>query len=359
VQRLTTLAVKAQYQNISSLHIYSVSPTKLSELTTLSDIGRRLYADVFSKEDPLLHQKKYGVIQNPEVRRRKGKRPGLPVPTAPASKIQPAKDPPKPLSNPVPATLKREETNSRPSSRDSTSTRDTKPPALKRGSSGADIFKAFAKSQPPKPKAKSDSQDIKMSDAPTPRLEDDDEGESEDEALFLDNETRKPSKRASDVKKDREDKAAKLRKMMDSEDEDDAATSKDLKKGSDQITPDNVPQEDEEDVAWSNSDDEGKKEEATKQQPEEPKRKRGKKKVMKKRTTKDDDGYLVTKEEAVWESFSESDHEPAKKTSVLPNSSGHSSKIQGSQGMSQSSSASAKGQGKKGAANIMSFFGKK
>ncbi len=36
---------------------------------------------------------------------------------------------------------------------------------------------------------------------------------------------------------------------------------------------------------------------------------------MKKKTTKDEDGYLVTKEEAVWESFSEDEPEPQKKAS--------------------------------------------
>jgi hypothetical protein len=333
----------------------------LSDLTTFSDIGRALYADVFSKEDPLLHQKKYGVIQNSDVRRRKGKRPVLPLPAAPASKVQPAKDLSKPLANPVPSTLKKEETLSRPSSRDSTSTRDANPPAPKRGSSGADIFKAFAKSQPPKPTAKNDSQDTKMSDVPAPGLEDDDEGESEDEALFLDNGTRRPSQRASDVKKEREDKAAKLRKMMDSEDEDEPAPSQVPRKGAEKATPDKDPEGDEEDVAWSDSDAEGNKKAATEPEPEpeKPKRKRGKRKVMKKRTTKDDDGYLVTKEEAVWESFSESDHEPTKKKMAVPTSSGISSKIHGSQPMSQNSNASGKGQGKKGAANIMSFFGKK
>ena len=63
---------------------------------------------------------------------------------------------------------------------------------------------------------------------------------------------------------------------------------------------------------------------------------------MKKRTMKDEHGYLVTKEEPAWESFSEDEPE-AKKMKTMP-------------------SVSVKGakKGAKGAqGNIMSFFGKK
>jgi DNA polymerase subunit Cdc27 len=342
--------VKTEYETITSIHIYSLSPTKLPDLVALTDIGRGLYTDVFVKEDPLLHNKTYGVIQNPEVRRRKGKRP---VPsTAPVSKFQPVKDQLNPAAAPSkhPSTLKKEETASRPSSRDSTS---SKQPTLKRGNSGANLFKAFAKSQPPKPK-NNDSQDTKMSDAP--KLASDDEGESEDEALFLDTGARKPAKRASDVKKEREDKAAKLRKMMDSDDEEGAVPKVEdqAAKASGPLATYKAPEGDEDEggVAWSDSDGEGKTEKNALPEPAGPRRKRGKKKVMKKKTTKDEEGYLVTKEEAVWESFSESDNEPEKKPA--PKSSGFAAKTQSSQ--SQRSAAGGK---KKGKGDIMSFFGKK
>ena len=82
---------------------------------------------------------------------------------------------------------------------------------------------------------------------------------------------------------------------------------------------------------------------------------------MKKRTMKDDEGYLgmfvgtftvvnmltvitVTKEEAVWESFSEEEPEPKKKKTILA---------------APTTAKGKKAGGKAGQGNIMSFFGKK
>jgi len=66
---------------------------------------------------------------------------------------------------------------------------------------------------------------------------------------------------------------------------------------------------------------------------------------MKKKTFKDAEGYLVTKEEAAWESFSEEEPQPKKAKVAAP------------------LAAVAAGKGKKGSkpgqGNIMSFFTKK
>jgi DNA polymerase delta subunit 3 len=250
--------------------------------------------------------------------------------------------------------LKRED-SSRPSSAGSmTSTSSTKQPTLKRDTS--DIFKSFAKARP-KPKdekkdadastngdspAQSGPEDVKMTDA-------DEEGESEDEALFLDTNTRKPAKKRTseegDLKKDKEERAAKLRKMMDSDDESEQILAKT------NVKKEDADEEAEDaDVAWSESDSE--KPKALKQDKThvkeeleaEPTRRRGRRKVMKKRTMKDEEGYLVTKEEAVWESFSED--EPASQPKPKARSQAKSS-----------GKASGKAAGKGG--NIMSFFGKK
>jgi DNA polymerase delta subunit 3 len=255
--------------------------------------------------------------------------------------------------------LKRED-SSRPSSAGSmTSTSSTKQPTLKRDTS--DIFKSFAKARP-KPKdekkdadastngdspAQSGPEDVKMTDA-------DEEGESEDEALFLDTNTRKPAKKRTseegDLKKDKEERAAKLRKMMDSDDEREQipATTNVKKEDADDKEAEDA------DVAWSESDSE--KPKALKQDKTyvkeeleavstEPTRRRGRRKVMKKRTMKDEEGYLVTKEEAVWESFSEDEPASQPKPKGQPKSSSGTGK------------ASGKAAGKGG--NIMSFFGKK
>ncbi|KAL9015371.1 MAG: hypothetical protein Q9173_000015 [Seirophora scorigena] len=73
-------------------------------------------------------------------------------------------------------------------------------------------------------------------------------------------------------------------------------------------------------------------------------RRRGRRKVMKKKMLKDEEGYLVTKEEPAWESFSE-DEPPPKEVAPI-----------------SAASSAAKGKkaaGKPGQGNIMSFFGKK
>ncbi|OCT45129.1 DNA polymerase delta subunit 3 [Cladophialophora carrionii] len=376
--------LKEQYETITSIHIYSLSPTRIQDLFTLSDIGRNLFNDVFVEEDPLQHNKTYGVIQNPNVRRRKGNRPA--IPSGPAPKFQPVKEEakkasalqskPAPKSGPAAGSTKAEEP-SRPSSRDSTSTttssKPSKQPPLKRDSS--DLFKAFAKQghkkSTPTSTPKVAPQDATMKDV------DDDEGESEDEALFLDTNTRKPvsssKKRPSDVKKEKEDRAAKLRKLMDSDDEEVAAVPNVGKatglesdepvaaqRGTDADVPSKDAGEDEQ-IAWSESDGEKKKKPAVPNKIEgPPKRRRGKRKVMKKRTTKDEDGYLVTKEEAVWESFSEDEPEPAPARNEMPKRSfGPAKASSQSQSQSQSQGKAAAKKKTTGGGNIMSFFGKK
>jgi DNA polymerase delta subunit 3 len=365
-------AVKDQYESISSVHIYSLSPAKIPDLVTLTDSGRSVFAETFVKEDPLQHYKTYGVIQNPEVRRRTGKRPV--IPTGPAPKFQPVKDEPKPSkpsTTKSSAPAKNEE--SRPSSRDSTSTAASaskaKPATLKRDAS--DLFKAFAKQSQPKPKPS--REDTPMKDAPNPAS--DDEGESEDEALFLDTNTHKPAtsskKRLDDATREKEERAAKLRKLMDSDDEAEpevpsvekaSGLSADepvaAQKGSDTKVVGGEDDDPGDEVAWSESDTDKAR---APPPPQDPKRRRGKRKVMKKRTAKDEDGYLVTKEEAVWESFSEDEPEPAPASKPQLKSS-QSQQTQGKAGPGAGAGAKKKGSaaaGGGGGKGIMSFFGKK
>jgi DNA polymerase delta subunit 3 len=363
--------MKQTYETITSIHLYSLSPTKVSDLVTLTDLGRSLYTDVFAKEDPLLNNETYGVIQNPQVRRRKGKRPIAPSVTA--SKFQPVKDEPVPKTASVPkaqpkasgiaasfnrssSNLKKEDTTSRPSSRDSTSTAGAKP-TLRRDAS--DIFKAFAKGKT-KQRAGNDSQEA---DTPMSGLGDDDEGESEDEALFLDTGNKKPAKkRTSDVRKERDDKAAKLRKMMDSDDEEVSESNEVSQTEQEPSKVEDGDAKDAEAVDWSESDGEAKPKKAEPEEPAGPKRRRGKRKVMKKRTMKDEDGYLVTKEEEAWESFSETDDETQGKPEAKAAFGGFGSRNNSSQA-AKGTQRSAPSAGKKavtgGKKDIMSFFGKK
>jgi DNA polymerase delta subunit 3 len=222
-------AVKSSYETITSIHIYSLSAYRLQDLRTLSDVGRHLYNTYFVKEDPLEHNATYGVIGNKNVRRRT--RRGPPPPSVASKPTIKAETTSKRASNPIEKVnttpqlpVKKEET-SRPSSAGSTTTTSTttKQPSLKRDTS--DIFKAFAKSKnaaaKPTPNLSRNGTESSIGnsadkDSNLPNTTDD-EGESEEEALFLDTKTRAPSKkRASTGKAER---AAKLRKMMDDSDE--------------------------------------------------------------------------------------------------------------------------------------------
>jgi DNA polymerase delta subunit 3 len=83
---------------------------------------------------------------------------------------------------------------------------------------------------------------------------------------------------------------------------------------------------------------------------DEPKRKRGKRKVLRKTTKRDEKGYLVTKNEYVYESFSEDEESDVPKVKKqVPTK-------------APTSAAGDKKKGKANAAgqkNLMSFFGKK
>lgn len=76
-------------------------------------------------------------------------------------------------------------------------------------------------------------------------------------------------------------------------------------------------------------------------------RRRGRRQVKKKKTVKDDEGYLVTREEVAWESFSEEEPAPPKTKSFG---------LSSSQVSKGGKSSGKPGQGK---GNIMSFFSKK
>lgn len=369
-------SVKEQYEHISSIHIYSLSPVRLQDLATLTDTGRAVFTDHHAKQDPLIHNKDYGIIQNPHVWRRKGKRP-VNVDVEPAQlKVQPQPQPKKEAKSNLfsksgttgevkSEDVEKEATTapaSRPSSRDSTTTQESKSkPTLKRD--GSSLFKAFAKqSANPKLQRKdTDTSDAKMSGMDS----NDDEGESEDEAMFLDTGTSKSKKRSSNVQREKEERQAKLRKMMEDDEEAESAVPRvedvadmnaDPPAAKSDEDPD-APGRDDDNVDWSDSDTE-KKSKAQAKVDEGPKRRRGKRKVMKKKTMKDDEGFLVTREEEAFESFSEDEPElkPQAKKPAFPVK---SSAPANSQSQAQKSSAPKGNAGGGKKKDIMSFFGKK
>ncbi|KAK8191666.1 DNA polymerase subunit Cdc27 [Phyllosticta capitalensis] len=330
---------KSRYDEITSIHIYSLEPGPLKNLDVLSDCNREVCEKLATADDPVAFLRSYGTISNPHVKRRSGRNQAKPVRTAPAAAA--AKPTPRPAF-PAKNTAKpkpQQESDSKPSSQskqkesDSQSDastgpgkkKDAKVPSTKRETSN--LFASFSKAKPKKAPAAEAAPPV---DEP---MLSESEGEEAEDVIS----TTKPSKAKdsaeaqnakaeADQEKEQRDKA--LRDMMDeSEDEpmeDAPASGK------------------EEEVQGAPIDDQPKPEE----KPEETitvtgGRRRGRRRVMKKKTVKDEEGFLVTKEEAVWESFSED--EPAPKKPKLPSA----------------TSKGKKGGAKQGQGNIMSFFSKK
>ncbi|PBP21899.1 hypothetical protein BUE80_DR007305 [Diplocarpon rosae] len=341
--------VQSRYEQISSIHVYSIGPHPLKDLQVLSDITRETQV-LCLNEDALELAPKYGTILNPNVKRRPNRRPppvaAAPAPTktqAPKPKIseliedaKPARQESKSSQQSTAAKdffAKGKETKSKEKAKQaaSSSKESTPNPAtVKRDSSS--IFKSFTKA---KPKLKSEETDSSTIDSPAISAAEEDspmndvEEDDEEEDTYV--APPAPSKEIVEGnRKSRKEREAALKKMMEDDSEEEVVKPKAKRQKSEELVEkeksesvepaDEVPR-----VAVSDG------------------RRRGRRRVMKKKTVKDDEGYLVTKEEPVWESFSED--EPVEKPKP---------KMQASSTTKTKKPAAKAGQG-----NIMSFFGKK
>ncbi|KAF2226898.1 DNA polymerase subunit Cdc27 [Elsinoe ampelina] len=313
---------KATLDEVTSIHIYSLSASPTRDLQTLTECNRRLNVDHYN-EDPLEHWHKYGVIKNDRVwrRTRKGAPVPPPEPPAPVKAAQPKAEE-KAATAPISAPSSQNSVKSKPDAP------EKKPPPLKKESSS--LFKSFAKSKPPKPKEKEKEEDS------TPALSDEEADDADlmdlDEGSLDNKDSQQSNVDPGKSKKEREEE---LRKMMDEDDEmadADGAGKAEVEKEYEHPTEAEQPQEPEkEEVQVHNG------------------RRRGRRRVMKKRTVKDEEGYLVTKEEAAWESFSE-DEAPAPKKAKPSIMAQAAAKSTGDKGGKK---------GGKGQNSIMSFFAKK
>ncbi|EHK15822.1 uncharacterized protein TRIVIDRAFT_40100 [Trichoderma virens Gv29-8] len=334
----------AEYEEVTSFHIYSLAPFPQRDLALLSDVSKSL-SDYRKIEDSAKTLDTYGIIANPQARKkdRKG-RPFVPAPSASAPKS--VKQEPQPtLPKPSQPEKVKHEAKEAPSAESTpSSSAGKKPPAtLKRGASGG-IMQSFAKaaakpSKPkPKPEPKAKEEDTSMA------LSDD--GEAEDEDL--------PASKSVDLealKRTRKQREEELMRMM--EDADDEVKEEAKKEDE---------QSDEEMEEASEAEPEPEPEPEPEQQPKEDKeptevistsgdgRRRGKRRVMKKKRILDDQGYMVTIQEAAWESFSEDEAPPPAATKSTPASTPASS-------TQKSKKAAAGKSGSQG--SIMSFFSKK
>ncbi|KAF1362764.1 hypothetical protein EJ07DRAFT_163360 [Lizonia empirigonia] len=328
---------RAEFTEEASIHIYSLEPGPLENLNILATCNHEVHSK-FADVDPLERWRVYGSIQNPYVKRRTAKY--APPPPAPAPAKATAV---KPTAKPPVATQLRKEasTSSRrgSASEDNASGRSTPQPVapsatLKRSDStksvgtkhktAGDIFKSFAKAKAkPKDAAKlNESTPAPVEDEPMQGMSEDEGDDNDEPEMQVDTEKIEAAKKA------RDERAEKLRKMMDDDDEDmpDASAAED--KPSEASQPEQVdtpkPDEPEPSIIVENG------------------HRRGRRRVMKKKTVKDEEGYLVTKEEAVWESFSEDEPQP-KRAKPAPK---------------PAAAAKGKPAGKKGQGSIASFFKK-
>ncbi|TKA75951.1 hypothetical protein B0A49_03709 [Cryomyces minteri] len=347
---------KARFDEITSVHIYSLEPTSLKDLQVLSDCNREIRSK-YSSEDPLEAWKQYGTIQNPNVKacnllilftiytdsiieKIKSQATASSRTTTLAkdektSNTKPGDDT-KPSRRASGSHTPQAEEAATPSSKKTT----VKAPTLKRDKS--DIFKSFAKS-----KAKLITEDSagsagassapesgEPSAAEDEPMKDVSEDEQEDDFVLVNSKDTEVANRRS--KAEKAEREERLRKMMEEEDEpmNDAPSVAGMDDSQEQLLTQKTESQ-----------------QSAEQEPEATTtvsggRRRGRRRVMKKKTVKDEEGYLVTKEEPVWESFSE--EEPVAKKVKMPTAAATTAK--GKKGG---------GGGKPGQGNIMSFFSKK
>ncbi|KAI9751623.1 MAG: hypothetical protein M1815_001039 [Lichina confinis] len=348
--------IQSTFKKIHSIHIYSLAPQPIKDLQVLSSVNQDIHRE-YAKEDPLDVAKQYGTIVNPHTKRRTGR--GQPSQVLPptasrpssgvGSKNTPASETPdsttsetvKPKEELAVKTEASKSQKPDPAAGKSSSIK----PSLKR--EGSSIFKAFAKSKGKTSQLSTENSvatSVEPSAAEDESMKDASEDEQEED-LVLPSSRRSQSDReaARKVKAEREEK---LREMMDVDD-------KEPKEPPETIEPQEEPPDDAERPGTSNSNDSAtiKKRSPPPIATDEPKkRRRGHRKIVKKVTAKDEEGYLVTKEEPVWESFSEEEPTAAlksKASSTLPT-------------VAPSSSGGAKAKkGARGKGSIASFFAKK
>lgn len=350
IQANTELDALEAYDEVKSVHVYSLGPHPVKDMALLSDAARQV-ATLSTPEEIPSNLKIYGTITNANVCRRERRGPGARLAAAPPTvpKATAAKVEAKPAT--AAAKVKEEAKEAEkaptpaPSASASSAASKKAKPALQRGGSGS-LMAAFAKGAAAKAK-KAESQPATPSgdDSSVHPLSDDDD---EDDSAVLP----KPKPQGAAAAKSRaQQRKEELQRMMEQDDDEEEVKDK-------EDTPMEEPEEEEP---------------APEPEKEEPTevvsasgagRRRGKRKVMKARRFLDEEGnmgrlsqfhltryaladtiFTVTVREPVWESFSEDEAPPPPAPKPKPASSAPAAK---------GKKAAPKGQG-----SIMSFFNKK
>lgn len=324
----------AEYDEVTSIHVYSLAPHPLKDLQLLADTARQVL-ELSSTSNAPASGKEFGSIANPNVRRRERRGPApnvaasAPVPQV-ASKSATSQE-----TKPAPV---KEESKAVPqaSSKSSTSAAAKKSApttSLKRQSSSG-IGQMFAKAaaNPKKPAAKPIVS--KASSAVTTPAEEvqemvlSDDGEDDTDPI-----PEPKNEESGSTRQSRKDRQAELRRMMEESDEEepgkpDSPVEEPIEEEESQPEPESKAEEPAEIVSSAANG-----------------RRRGRRRVTRKKQVMDDKGYLVTIQEQAWESFSEEEAPPPSKPKPVM------AKVEPA---TKPKKGAAKGQG-----NIMSFFGKK
>ncbi|KAK4238645.1 DNA polymerase subunit Cdc27 [Achaetomium macrosporum] len=319
----------ADYDEVTSIHIYSVGPHPTKDMALLVDA-----ANEFLTLDTGNNQKSLVPITNSRVRRRERQGAGLKAAAVSAVKPPAKMATSKTLQAPAAAKVKDEPKPAQPAQetaeKASSGTAKKAAPPLKRGASSG-IMQAFSKAAMKTTKTKKEAD---SSQPATPSVEDSsiqplsDDGEDEEELP-------QPKPRSVSGVKSRKQREEELRKMMEEEDDDEEVSE------NEEIAEDE-PMEEEPPAAEPVKEEETEVVTASTNG-----RRRGRRRVMRKKQIMDDQGYLVTIQEPGWESFSEDEPPPASKPKITSSA-------------PPAQTAKPKKGGQKGSqGSIMSFFSKK
>ncbi|PFH59113.1 hypothetical protein XA68_12779 [Ophiocordyceps unilateralis] len=356
-----------EYREVTSIHIYSLAASRLKDVALLADIANSV--SEASKNEGSSDSSKYGAIPNPLVRRRRDPRGrGAPTPVGGTSKpVQLGKARPTEKGQGVKAeqqelkdAAKRNNSSTGTSKltqgKASQAEKSQAIKAEKQGSAepsapapapapkrsiGGSIMQSFAKAaSKPRSQSTKPAKEVEAAAALS------DDGEADDSDVLPPSSNGKSSADIEAAMKSRKVRQDELKRMMEEDDDDDELEAKERSQADEDEEMEDVAEPEPEPQA-----EQGKESPAEEVASTGNGRRRGRRRVMKKKRMLDEHGYMVTVQEAGWESFSEEDcasQPPAKKPA--PSSS------------TPSATSGAKGKkpaGKAGRGNIMSFFSKK
>ncbi|KAI5818734.1 DNA polymerase subunit Cdc27 [Pyronema omphalodes] len=281
---------KKSFVRISSIHIYSVEPNKIKDINIIVGACEEFLKTHLHNSYDDRQKGLYGTIRNKEAKPHAGRAPVVQAARSKPAVAAPApKTVPKATSTPAPSSAKTKQA--------SAASMFAKKPAVakKQDSQPSESEPEPAK----KPAAKKGSQQAffsnwKSLEKKTAKLEITPEAEPEAMKIDTDSEgddeaeLEPPKQDIAEESRKRMVKQQELEAMMESDDDEQPPPKKKM------ASPSPSPQ----------------KEEKPEPVKEEPRRRRGKRKVTKKVTTKDEEGYLVTKTETTWESYSEDETAP-------------------------------------------------